>query len=331
MRIAIVTDAWFPQVNGVVRTLSTTRGILETWGHRVQVIAPEHFRSLPCPTYPEIRLALPSRRGLTGLLESFSPDAIHIATEGPLGLAVRAHCLRQGRPFTTSYHTRFPEYVRLRAPIPLDWSYAFLRWFHRPAGCTMVATDSVREALRQRGFDHLAAWSRGVDTALFRPRPRHFLSDPRPVSVYVGRVAVEKNVRAFLDLALPGTKYVIGDGPAMAELQRRYPQVRFPGYKQGEELASYVAAADVMIFPSLTDTFGLVLLEAMASGVPVAAYPAPGPMDLVRNGENGWVAEDLGEAARRALEVDGEGCRCFAAAHSWERCAEQFLRNLRTG
>jgi glycosyltransferase involved in cell wall biosynthesis len=328
MRIAIVTDAWSPQVNGVVTTLSRTRDLLEGMGHSVQVVSPEGLRSVPLPTYPEIRLALGAGRQVERTLEELDPDAIHIATEGPLGLAARRHCLRRGRGFTTSYHTRFPEYLRLRAPVPLALSYGYVRWFHRPATRTLVATPSMREQLARRGFAHLVTWSRGVDTTLFRPRERSFLGDPRPIFMYVGRVAVEKNVSAFLNLDLPGTRYVIGDGPALAELRERHPQVRFPGYRRGVELASYLAAADVMVFPSLTDTFGLVLLEAMACGVPVAAFPVPGPVDLVREGANGCLDADLRRAALRALEVDPAGCVQFAGTYSWESCTRQFLAHL---
>jgi glycosyltransferase involved in cell wall biosynthesis len=328
MRIAIVSDAWRPQVNGVVRTLEKTAGVLGDMGHETAVFAPERFRSIPCPTYPEIPLALFPGHKLARLLREFSPDAIHIATEGPVGLAARGYCLREDLAFTTSYHTRFPEYVRLRVPIPLGWSYRYLRWFHGPAARTLVATPSMAEDLREHGFEHLAVWSRGVDTEIFKPRAKGFLPDPRPIFIYVGRVAVEKNIEAFLSLELPGTKCVVGDGPAMGELRARHPETRFVGYKTGEDLARHVAAADVMVFPSLTDTFGLVILEANACGVPVAAHPVTGPIDLIRNGVNGILDENLGRAALAALEVDPTTCRRFSDGYSWHACTQQFLSSL---
>ncbi|MDZ7751482.1 MAG: glycosyltransferase family 1 protein [Gammaproteobacteria bacterium] len=328
MRILIATDAWFPQVNGVVRTLSTTAGILGDLGHEVEVVAPQRFRTIPCPTYPEIRLALGAGHGVPRAIRAFDPGAIHIATEGPIGLAARRWCVRQGHPFTTSYHTRFPEYLRLRAPVPLAWSYRFMGWFHGRAARTMVATRSMEQELEAWGFRHLVRWTRGVDISLFRPRESPVLDLPRPLFMYVGRVAVEKNIEAFLALDLPGTKVVVGDGPALAELRRRHPDTHFTGYKMGEELAAHVGSADVMVFPSLTDTFGLVLLEAMASGVPVAAFPVPGPRDLVRDGVNGCVGEDLRAAALAALEVDRDACRGFAEGYSWEASTRQFLANL---
>lgn len=328
MRILIATDAWFPQVNGVVRTLSTTAGILGDLGHEVEVVAPQRFRTIPCPTYPEIRLALGAGHGVPRAIRAFDPAAVHIATEGPIGLAARRWCVARGHPFTTSYHTRFPEYLRLRAPVPLAWSYRFMGWFHGRAARTMVATRSMEQELESRGFRHLVRWTRGVDVSLFRPRQGSVLDLPRPLFMYVGRVAVEKNVEAFLALDLPGTKVVVGDGPALTELRRRHPDTHFTGYRMGEELAACVAAADVMVFPSLTDTFGLVLLEAMASGVPVAAFPAPGPRDVVRDGVNGFVGEDLRAAALAALEVDRDACRAFAEGYSWEASTRQFLANL---
>jgi len=328
MKVLIVTDAWYPQVNGVVRTLDTVRGELLALGHEVAVISPDGFRSVPCPTYPEIRLALFPRGRVRKEIEAFAPGAIHIATEGPLGWAARAYCRRHRLPFTTSLHTRFPEYVHARFRVPVAWGYSVLRRFHRHARGVMVATPSMREALRERGFDNLQRWSRGVDTELFRPRDKDFLADKRPISMFVGRVAVEKNVEAFLSLQLPGTKYVVGDGPLLDSLKVRFPEVRFTGYKKGEELARHIAAADVFVFPSRTDTFGLVLLEAMASGVPVAAYPVTGPIDVVNGSKAGVLGEDIGCAARAALELSAEDCREYAMSYSWHACAEQFLGNL---
>jgi glycosyltransferase involved in cell wall biosynthesis len=331
MRIAIVTDAWSPQVNGVVRTLTRTVEVLADLGEEPVVIGPDRFRTLPLPSYPEIRVVVFPGRRVGRLLEELRPAAVHVATEGPLGLAARAWCRRTGRGFTTSYHTRFPEYLRLRAPVPVAWSYAYLRWFHRPATRTLVATPSMATELSARGFRHLAPWGRGVDLDLFRLRDKGFLQDARPIYAYVGRVAVEKSVEDFLAAPILGTKYVIGDGPALPTLRRRYPEARFTGYRVGEDLARHVAAADVMVFPSRTDTFGLVLLEAMACGVPVAAYPVPGPLDLVRNGENGWLDEDLAAAASKALAVDPGRCRRFAERFSWRQAGEQFLAALDVG
>lgn len=328
MRIAIVSDAWRPQVNGVVRTLEKTVGLLGDLGQETAVFAPDRFRSVPCPTYPEIPLALFPGQKLSRLLRAFEPDAIHIATEGPLGLAARGYCLREDLAFTTSYHTRFPEYVRLRVPIPLSWSYRYLRWFHGRAARTLVATPSMIEDLRGKGFERLAVWSRGVDTDLFRPRDKGLLPDPRPIFIYVGRVAVEKNIEAFLSLDLPGSKWVVGDGPAITELRARHPETRFLGYKTGEDLARHVAAADVMVFPSLTDTFGLVILEANACGLPVAAFPVTGPVDLIRSGFNGVLDEDLGRAALAALELEPSSCREVAEGYSWGACTRQFLSHL---
>jgi len=329
VKILIVSDAWVPQVNGVVRTLQTTRRELERLGHVVEVIGPDRFLTVPLPTYAEIRIAVSPAPTLRRLIDAFGPDAIHIATEGPLGLAARAYCLRRDMPFTTAYHTRFPEYVRDRAPIPLALTYAMVRRFHAPARSVMVATPSIARDLTARGFRNIRFWGRGVDTELFRPRDKGWLDLPRPIFLYVGRVAVEKNVEAFLALDLPGTKLVVGDGPQRAELTAKYPDAVFVGAKQGEELARYYAAADVFVFPSRTDTFGLVLLEAMASGLPVAAFPVPGPLDVVGDSGAGVLDEDLGRAARKALAtVDPSHCRAHALTFSWAASARQFLSNL---
>jgi glycosyltransferase involved in cell wall biosynthesis len=328
VRIAIVTDAWRPQTNGVVQTLSTTEQTLRAGGHEVSVVEPNQFRTFPCPTYPEIRLAwLPYRR-LSQLLREFAPDCIHVATEGTLGMAARSWCLRHRFPFTTSYHTQFPEYVRARAPIPLALSYAHLRRFHAAAARTMVATPTLQKQLEARGFRHIVRWTRGVDVELFKPGPKEFLKLPRPIFVYMGRVAVEKNIEAFLALDLPGTKLVIGDGPARPSLQAKFPVAHFVGYKFGAELAAHLAATDVFVFPSRTDTFGLVLLEALACGVPVAAYPVTGPIDVIENGATGVLDEDLRAAALAALQLDSAHCRAFALAHTWEAATKQFVGNL---
>jgi glycosyltransferase involved in cell wall biosynthesis len=330
MRLAIVTDAWLPQVNGVVRTLTHTIRELESAGHEVTVISPADFRTIACPTYPEIRLSIFAGRAVRRRLEALDPDAIHVATEGPLGLAARNWCVRTGRPFTSAYHTQFPEYVRARAPIPLSLGYAAVRWFHGRATRTLVTTPSMRRVLEEKGFHNLALWGRGVDTQLFRPRDKAFLDLPRPVFLYFGRVAVEKGIEDFLRLDLPGTKLVVGDGPAAAELRRRYPATVFAGYRFGEDLAAHIAASDVFVFPSRTDTFGLVLLEAMACGIPVAAYPVPGPVDVIVDGVTGVLLDDLRAAALAALRLDPEACRAHAVAQSWEACTRQFVGALAT-
>ncbi len=328
LKIAIVTDAWRPQTNGVVRTLATTMEVAARAGHEILVIEPGLFRTFPCPTYPEIRLAWMPYRSLARRLEAFAPDAVHIATEGTLGAAARAWCLKQRRPFTTSYHTQFPEYVRARVPIPLTLSYAHLRRFHGAAARTLVATPTMQQQLEKRGFRNIVRWSRGVDLELFQPRDKGFLAYPRPISLYCGRVAVEKNVEDFLRLDLPGTKVIVGDGPARAQLEADYPEAVFAGYRFGEELARHVAAADVFVFPSRTDTFGLVLLEAMACGVPIAAYPVTGPIDVVRDGVTGVLDEDLRTAALAALQLSAAACREHALAYTWEAATGQFLGHL---
>lgn len=327
-RIALVTDAWAPQVNGVVTTLEHVVAMLRGDGREVLVINLQDFRTVPCPTYPSIRLAVLPRATLARRLDAFAPDAVHVATEGPLGGAARAHCLARGWPFTTSFHTQFPEYLRARAPIPLAWTYAWLRRFHGAAERTLVATQTVSERLAARGFRHLARWTRGVDTTLFRPREKTALDLPRPISLYVGRVAVEKNLEAFLDLDLEGTKVVIGNGPDFERLRTRHRDAVFLGELRGEALACHVAAADVFVFPSRTDTFGLVMLEAMACGLPVAAFPVPGPLDVVDHGRAGVLDEDLGRAVRAALALDPADCVAHAARYSWRATADTFLEAL---
>ena len=329
MRIAIVTDAWSPQINGVVTALTHTRKELEAMGHAVTMVTPQSGPSVPMPTYREIRLALRPARAVHNALTDFAPDAIHIVTEGPLGLAARAYCRRRGLPFTTSFHTRFPEYVQMRLPfVPLEWGYAFLRWFHAPAERTLVSNDTMEQELAAHGIGHLARWSRGVDTALFRPQETPPLAEPGPVLMYVGRVAVEKNLEDFLRLNVPGTKIVVGDGPARATLQNRYPDAVFTGYKTGEELARHLAAADVFVFPSRTDTLGLVMYEALACGVPVAAYPVQGPLNVVSHGITGFLDEDLGQAVRGALTLDPGPCRAAAENRSWRAATRELVANL---
>lgn len=328
MRILLATDAWAPQVNGVVRTLQTTVSHLDRHGHEVRVIEPGMFRTVPCPSYPEIRLAWVPRRAVARWLDEEAPDAIHVATEGPVGMAVRNECVRRRWPFTTSFATKFPEYIQARARVPVGWTYAALRWFHHPSCAVMVATDSVKRELEARGFRNVVRWTRGVDVELFRPGRKDFLQGPRPILLYVGRVAVEKNIEAFLALDIPGTKYVVGDGPQRALLQRRYPSVRFVGMKYDSELAAHYAAADVLVMPSRTETFGLVMLEALACGVPVAAYPVTGPRDVLGDSGAGVMDEDLATAVRQALQISPEVCRQHAMRFSWEQTARMFVTNL---
>jgi glycosyltransferase involved in cell wall biosynthesis len=329
MRILIVTDAWAPQVNGVVVTLQNTVAELVRLEHEVEVIAPPQFRTLPCPTYPEIRLALFAGRQVAREIAAFDPAGIHIATEGPLGIAARRACLASGRPFTTAYHTQFPEYVHARSRLPVALSYAWLRRFHGAAKAVMVGTPDIERRLARRGFTNLVPWSRGVDTAIFKPADRDPGAAPRPVFLCVGRLAVEKNLEAFLALDLPGTKWVVGDGPARAALERRFPTAVFHGMKTGADLAWHYQQADVLVFPSRTDTFGLVLIEAMACGTPVAAFPVSGPIDVVTDPAAGVLAEDLRGAALAALELDRAAVLRYARRYSWPHATQQFLDNLR--
>ncbi len=328
MKIALVSDAWLPQTNGVVRTLRETARCLEAAGHTVAAVTPVPFRTFPCPTYPEIRLAALPWRRVRRILDDFRPDAVHVATEGPIGLAGRRWCRERGQTFTSSFHTRFPEYVRLRAPIPVGWTWRMLRWFHDAAERTLVPTRTQQEELTARGFHSPVVWGRGVDTALFRPELRSELPGPGPHLMYMGRVSVEKNIEAFLRLDTPGTKWVVGGGPALDAFRQAWPAVNFVGPKYGEDLATWLASADVFVFPSRTDTFGIVLLEAMACGLPVAAFPVPGPLDVVRNGESGVLDEDLQRAVEGALQLDRAACRRHALDHTWERATAQFRAYL---
>jgi len=329
MRVLIATDAWKPQVNGVVRTLNSLHRAAAGLGVTIDFLSPEGFPSFPVPTYPGLRLALPSRRRIAARIEAARPDAIHIATEGPIGFAVRAYCRRRGRPFTTSYTTRFPEYISARSPVPQSWIYAALRRFHAAASVTMVATPSLMAELSGRGFGNLGMWTRGVDVELFRPDRAITLDLPRPIFMTLGRVAVEKNIDAFLALDLPGTKVVIGTGPQEAELKRRFPDAKFLGHMDNGVLASHLAAADVFVFPSRTDTFGIVQLEALASGVPIAAYPVTGPKDVVAGNPIGVLREDLRAACLEALTLPRDACRAFALNCSWENSARQFIGHAR--
>jgi glycosyltransferase involved in cell wall biosynthesis len=336
MRILIATDAWEPQVNGVVRTLTRVVSELRAIGHQVEVIHPGEFKTFPLPTYAEIKVAIGVYEPVQERFKAFEPEAVHIATEGPIGLAARRICVEWKLPFTTSYHTRFPEYVSARLPLPLAAGYAYMKWFHKPSGRLMVATPTMREELTRHGFRNISSWSRGVDTEAFHPRregePDILAHLKKPIFLYVGRVAVEKNIEAFLGLDLPGTKVVVGPGPQLEELRAKYPDAVFTGPKSGEELAAHYACADAFVFPSLTDTFGLVILEAMAAGTPVAAYPAPGPIDLIPGSGAGVLArtatEGLREACLQCLELDRGHVRAFAEQFSWRACAEDFVKNL---
>ncbi|MBC9179100.1 glycosyltransferase family 4 protein [Pseudoroseomonas ludipueritiae] len=330
-RILIVSDAWLPQVNGVVRTLSVVVQHLREGGDVVEVIGPDRFRTFPTPGYAEIRLALAPRRRLARLVAEFRPDAIHVATEGPLGWAARALCLKQGWRFTTSFHTRFPDYVHARTGVPKAWSWALMRRFHRPSAAVLVATPSLAREMAARGFTGLAPWSRGVDLDRFKPAPRApWEGLPRPVFLYAGRIAVEKNIEAFLALDLPGSKAVVGDGPQRAALQARFPQAHFTGRLENGKLAAAYAGADVFVFPSRTDTFGLVLLEALAAGTPVAAFPVTGPVDVIGTAPEpvGALDEDLRAACLAALETDRAACRRYAEGWSWAACAARFRETL---
>jgi glycosyltransferase involved in cell wall biosynthesis len=328
MKIMIVTDAWEPQVNGVVRTLKATRAELEAMGHRVEFLTPLEFRTIPCPTYPDIRLSILPGAKVAARIRSFDPDALHIATEGPLGMAARRFALKHDRPFTTAYHTRFPEYVQARFAFPLAWTYSFLLWFHGPSKAVMAPTLVVKKDLEARGFDNVKLWSRGVDHTIFKPQRSNRLQTTPPIFLYVGRVAVEKNIEAFLELDLPGSKWVAGVGPALEGFKTRYSSVNFLGVLNQHELAEVYASADVFVFPSKTDTFGLVLLEAMACGLPVAAYPVTGPIDVITDPKAGALEEDLRAACMRALKLKREDVADYAKRFSWRAATEQFLSHL---
>ncbi len=330
MKILVATDAWHPQVNGVVRTLGQVAKEARGFGVEMDFLSPAEFRSLPLPSYPEIRLALIGRRAVERRLERARPDAIHVATEGPVGHAMRRLCIKRGLPFTTSFHTRFPDYLAERLPMPERWTealtWAYLRRFHGASAAVLAATPSLVSELETRGFKNVKLWPRGVDTHLFRPRDGASLDLPQPILLTVGRLAVEKNLEAFLSLDLPGTKVVVGDGPARASLQKAHPDAVFLGARQGEALAETYAAADVFVFPSRTDTFGLVLLEALASGVPVAAFPAPAPRDVLSGAPVGVLDEDLHAACLGALDISRQVCRDFALTMTWEKSARLFAQ-----
>jgi glycosyltransferase involved in cell wall biosynthesis len=329
LKILLATDAWRPQVNGVVRTLTALIRELKDLSHSVAVIEPGQFSGFALPGYSEIRIAVGAGARAGRMIEDESPDAIHIVTEGPVGFAARRWCMKNGARFTTAYHTRFPEYLAGRHLVPAGLTYAVLRQFHRPSAGILVATHSIGLELRKRGFDRLQPWTRGVDPQLFSPRRRiENIGYARPVFLYVGRIAQEKNLPAFLSLDLPGSKVVVGDGPQLAELRQRFPDTHFLGHRENGELASLYASADVFVFPSRTDTFGLVLLEALASGLPVAAFPVPGPVDVVGASGAGILSEDLRAAALKALTISRQHCREYATAFSWRNCATQFVQQL---
>ncbi|HXQ07114.1 MAG TPA: glycosyltransferase family 1 protein [Bradyrhizobium sp.] len=327
MRILVATDAWHPQVNGVVRTLTNMAEAARAFGVEISFLTPQSFRTFAMPSYPDLRLALPYQAKIARLIAEARPDSIHIATEGPIGLLVRRYCRKNQLPFTTSFHTRFPEYISARLPIPEAWIWRALRAFHGPSQAVMAATPALAGELRARGFRNVVLWPRGVDAGQFHPRAAD-LGLPRPVFLCVGRVAVEKNLEAFLDLDLPGTKVIVGDGPARAALTRKYPQAVFLGARQGKELAEAYAAADAFVFPSKTDTFGLVLLEALASGLPVAAFPVTGPRDVIGNEPVGALNDDLRIACLTAVAISPQACLAFAARHTWEASARAFVENI---
>jgi glycosyltransferase involved in cell wall biosynthesis len=330
MRIALATDAWRPQVNGVVTTLTATAANLRWRGHEVRIIHPQDCLSVGCPSYPEIRLAVWPHAYVARELRTFRPHAIHVATEGPLGMAVRRYCRTRGLPFTSAYHTRYPEYLAARWPIPQQATFAALRRFHGAATRTFVSSASLESQLTREGFSHLHRWCRGVDLMRFKPCAPHpsLAGLARPVMSYVGRVAVEKNLGAFLALPMAGTKLVIGDGPQRSALHAQHPRAIFTGYRSGPELAQLLSGSDVLVFPSLTDTFGLAMIEALACGVPVAAFPVPGPVDVIEPGVTGVMHEDLSVAIDGALRLDRAACVAGAAAFSWDAATAQFLSGL---
>jgi glycosyltransferase involved in cell wall biosynthesis len=328
LRIVLISDAWHPQINGVVTTLTNTVATLKRLGHEVELITPDRFRTYPWPGYPDVGMAFLCGPKLRPIIKAFKPDALHLVTEGPIGYAARRFCREFGYHYTSSYLSQFPEYFKLRIGFPMFISSRYLRWFHSESKRVMVATPSLATEMHQKGYPSLACWSRGVDTSLYRPRPKDFIQDPHPIFMFTGRVAVEKNIESFLKLDLPGTKYVIGDGPHRDILMKKYPDVRFTGYQKGENLARYMAAADVFVFPSLTDTFGVVMLEALASGVPVAAYPVQAPKDVIQNDQIGILNDDLQQAAIKALSINSQACRQYALGYTWEKCTQQFVDNL---
>lgn len=327
MRVLIATDAWHPQVNGVVRSLENLATEAPSLGAHISFLTPQGFPTLPLPGYGEIRLALASPGAVNRAIAAARPDSVHIATEGPIGWITRHVCQKEGYPFTTSYHTRFPEYLAARLPVPLDWSYSVLRRFHNSGAGIMVGSPTLKEKLEARGFRNLMPWSRGVDANVFRPRLERPLAFPKPVFLFVGRISIEKNIAAFLALDLPGSMVVVGDGPLRARLETEFPNVHFLGTRTGEALAEIYASADVFVFPSLTDTFGIVLLEALACGLPVAAFPVMGPLDVIGRSECGCLDMNLQRAALGGLDISRESCRAYALTFTWRESTRQFLDN----
>jgi len=330
IRILVATDAWRPQVNGVVHTLERMSAAAREFKAEFVFLTPQGFPSLPLPTYPDIKLALASPWEVSRRIDAAGADHIHIATEGPIGWAARRHCRQRGKLFTTSYHTRFPEYIAARTRLPEAVSYAALRYFHAPAAATLAPTPSIRNELTRRGFDKVKVWTRGVDHGLYHPRAPDALDLPRPIFLSVGRVAVEKNLEAMLELELPGSVVVVGDGPARLGLERRYRHAHFLGALHGEALARVYASADVFVFPSRTDTFGIVLIEAMASGAPVAAFPVAGPLDVIGDSGAGALSDDLRAACLAALEIPRDKAREHALRFTWRESARQFLHHIET-
>ena len=330
LTIVIVSDAWRPQVNGVVRTLEMTASCLRGMGHEVHIIGPDSFFSMPCPTYPEIRLALVTPRALGKRIAKLSPDAIHISTEGPLGLAARRYCVRNDMPFTSAFHTQFPEYLSRRTGISAEKFWSYIRWFHGPSRCVMAATDSITDLLQEHGIDRVHRWSRGVDLACFNPdvaAPPELEGLEGPILLYVGRIAIEKNLEAFLSCDYPGTRVVVGDGPQKAELEERFPDAKFMGKRTGADLAGFYASADVFVFPSRTDTFGLVMIEALACGTPVAAFPVAGPKDIVCDSV-GALSDELSRAIDVARYCSRSDCADYGQSFNWRSATEQFLNGL---
>ncbi len=331
MKILIVTDAWYPQVNGVVRTLDEVGKQLIKQGHDIKYLTPEGFRTFPVPSYPEIKLPWNLWK-VSGIIRNYNPDAIHIATEGTLGMATRLYCTFNNVVFTSSYHTKFPEYIHMRYPfIPLWLGYKFMRWMHSWSKMILVTTPSMKDELVEHKFKApIVVWSRGVDYETFVPSFRGMYIHSVKILVYVGRISIEKNIEAFLDIKIDGArKIVVGDGPERKKLEAMYPEVSFVGYKNPKEIASIVASADVFVFPSKSDTFGIVMIEAAACGTPVAAYPVTGPIDFVKEGVNGSLDENLERAIRKALTIDRQGCYEYTKAnYSWEECAKIFFDTL---
>ncbi len=324
MKILVVSDAWHPQTNGVVNTISCTTACLEELGHQVIMLTPDKFKTVPCPTYPEIRLSVFPKKKVQTFLNAHEFDAIHIATEGPLGIAARNYAMKNKLKFTTAFHTKFPDYIKARIGLPISISYYFLRWFHQQSGAVLTPTNSIIEELNDYKVGNPVYWPRGVETEFFRPLPNR-KPNKEPVYLFVGRIAIEKNIEAFLSLELIGKKIVVGDGPLLSKLQSSYPQTTFLGKKNKKELPEIYNQADVFVFPSRTDTFGLVLLEAMACGVPVAAFPCAGPIDVIGDSRAGCLSENLSEAVVGALKIPRNIARAHALKYSWLEATRLFL------